>query len=82
MLPNVRFGSKADMCGATGHVRFTPESGLMQCSNACLLWANSGHGLLNYFVGAGEKRRWQGQSERLGGFAVDQQSVFRRQHDR
>jgi hypothetical protein len=24
---NVRFGSKADMCGAKGHVRFTPESG-------------------------------------------------------
>ena len=24
---NVRFGSKADMCSAQGHVRFTPESG-------------------------------------------------------
>jgi len=23
----VRFGSKADMCGAKSHVRFTPESG-------------------------------------------------------
>jgi hypothetical protein len=23
---DVRFGSKADMCGATGHVRFTPDS--------------------------------------------------------
>jgi hypothetical protein len=23
----VRFGSKADMCSAQGHVRFTPESG-------------------------------------------------------
>jgi hypothetical protein len=23
---NVRFGSKADMCGAIGHVRFTPNS--------------------------------------------------------
>src|SRR5262245_55317666 len=23
---DVRFGSKADMCGAIGHVRFTPES--------------------------------------------------------
>ena len=31
---NVRFGSKADMCGALGHVRFTPntdrESGFLQ----------------------------------------------------
>jgi hypothetical protein len=24
---NVRFGSKADMCAAISHVRFTPESG-------------------------------------------------------
>jgi hypothetical protein len=24
---DVRFGSKADMCSAIGHVRFTPESG-------------------------------------------------------
>jgi hypothetical protein len=24
---NVRFGSKADICSAKGHVRFTPESG-------------------------------------------------------
>ena len=23
---DVRFGSKADICGATSHVRFTPES--------------------------------------------------------
>jgi hypothetical protein len=23
---NVRFGSKADICSAKGHVRFTPES--------------------------------------------------------
>ena len=25
-LSNVRFGSKADICGATSHVRFTPNS--------------------------------------------------------
>ena len=24
--PHVRFGSQADMCGATSHVRFTPNS--------------------------------------------------------
>src|SRR5262249_51624618 len=27
---NVRFGSKADMCTAPAHVRFTPESGHVQ----------------------------------------------------
>src|SRR5262245_37296047 len=25
------------------HVRFTPESGHVQCNSACPLWANSGH---------------------------------------
>jgi len=25
------------------HVRFTPKSGRVQCTSACLLWANSGH---------------------------------------
>jgi hypothetical protein len=24
--PHVRFGSQADICGATSHVRFTPDS--------------------------------------------------------
>ena len=28
----VRFGSKADMCSALGDVRFTPESGHVQCT--------------------------------------------------
>src|SRR5262249_23623959 len=42
-VANVRFGSKADICRALGHVRFTPESGHLQCINVCLLWARSGH---------------------------------------
>jgi len=42
---DVRFGSKADICSAQAHVRFTPESesdikrGIVKCP----LWANSGH---------------------------------------
>src|SRR5262249_29829541 len=40
---DVRFGSKADICSAIGHVRFTPESGHVRCTRACPLWANSGH---------------------------------------
>jgi hypothetical protein len=39
---NVRFGSKADMCVAKRHVRFTLESGHLQCTSPCPLWANSG----------------------------------------
>ena len=40
---DVRFGSKADTCAAIGHVRFTPESGHVQCNSACPLSANTGH---------------------------------------
>jgi hypothetical protein len=39
----VRFASKADIRAAIRHVRFTPESGHVQRTSLCLLWANSGH---------------------------------------
>jgi len=39
---DVRFGSEADMYSARAHVRFTPESGHVQCTRPCLLWAKSG----------------------------------------
>jgi hypothetical protein len=34
---NVCFGSEADI-RAKGYVRFTPESGHVQCIRSCLLW--------------------------------------------
>jgi hypothetical protein len=34
-LALVRFGSKADIRTAKGHVHFTPESGQMRCKNRC-----------------------------------------------
>jgi hypothetical protein len=39
----VRFGSKADICSAKWHVRFTAESGHWATSLRCLLCAKSGH---------------------------------------
>ena len=42
-LIDVRFGSKADICAAIGHVRFAPESGHVRCSYGCPLRAKSGH---------------------------------------
>ena len=36
-------GSKADICNAIGHVRFTPKSGHVRSYGRCLLCANSGH---------------------------------------
>ena len=40
---DVRFGSKADMCSAKRHARFTPNSGHGQCTRRCPLCAKSGH---------------------------------------
>ena len=36
-------GSKADMCGAPTHVRFTPESGHVRRTRPCPLCAINGH---------------------------------------
>ena len=64
----VRFGSKADICSAKRHVRFTPKSGHLQRTSPCPLCANSGHAAhtsLDHLVG-GSKQRWRnGQAERL-----------------
>jgi hypothetical protein len=43
---NVRFGSKADMCGALADVRSYPESGHVQCKTLCPLSANSGYSMV------------------------------------
>ena len=45
---DVRFGSKADICAAKSHVRFTPKSRHVQCISLCLLWAKSRHRLLAF----------------------------------
>src|SRR5262249_18948048 len=43
LMVHVRFGSKADICGAKRHVRFTPESDTKRDMMECQLWANSRH---------------------------------------
>jgi hypothetical protein len=47
---DVRFGSKADIAAFRNDVRFTPESGHVRCTSACLLWANSGHCVGTQFI--------------------------------
>src|SRR5215471_7981306 len=55
-LADVRFGSKADICVATSHVRFTPNSD-----------RESGHRLLfDHLVGLREKRWRNSNAEGLG----------------
>src|SRR5262249_49709181 len=43
LMVYVRFRSKADICGAKRHVRFTPESDTKRDMMECQLWANSRH---------------------------------------
>ena len=40
---DVRFGSLEDILQCNRHVRFTPDSGHVQCNSQCPLCANSGH---------------------------------------
>ena len=74
---NVRFGSEADICSAKGHVRFTPESGHVQCTSSCPLCANSGlmqrskGSLFDQLVGDRKQIRWDIKAERFGGCEVD-----------
>ena len=42
-MHDVRFGSKADIRSAKRDVRFTPNSGHVQCNSQCPLCAISGH---------------------------------------
>jgi hypothetical protein len=44
-MANVRFGSKADIEGRLGNVRFTPKSGLVRCTKKAL-----GGGVLDAFL--------------------------------
>jgi len=44
-------GHKHDVRTAKRHVCFTPESGHVQCTSRCLLWANSGHAIPHNHVG-------------------------------
>jgi hypothetical protein len=61
MLPDVRFGSKADMTALVDHVRYYPESGHSAGGLRCPLSANRRHfapqqngALFDHLFGAGE----------------------------
>jgi hypothetical protein len=70
---DVRFGSKADMCSAKRHVRFTPNSGHVRCKEGCPLSANSGHrpDLLDHLICTQQKLFGDRQTQRFGGGQID-----------
>ena len=77
-MPNVRFGSKADMCSAKGHVRFAPESGHVRCNSICPLWAKkrTSSDLFDHLVSAILDRLRHGNAECFGGLEIDIQLDF------
>jgi hypothetical protein len=72
-MPDVRFGSKADILRCGSDVRFTPQSGHAQCTSRCPLSANSGHGArsFDHLVGAVEQPARHREAERLSGFKIN-----------
>ncbi|HMF21873.1 MAG TPA: hypothetical protein VKG24_07080, partial [Pseudolabrys sp.] len=68
---DVRFGSKADICGAKDHVRFTPDSDtkcdIMECPQRPI--ADITH-LFDHLVGASEQRRRHSEAQCLGEIRV------------
>src|SRR5262245_66316431 len=72
-------------CAAIGDVRFTPNSGLLQRTRPCPLWANSRlmqrsktASLFDHLIRTGEQRRRHSQPKRLRGFQIDNELVLGR----
>jgi hypothetical protein len=59
---NVRFGSKADIGGSSGNVRFTPKSGHSALRQRLLF---------DHLVGGGEQFGWDVEAECPRGIEVD-----------
>jgi hypothetical protein len=54
---DVRFGSKADVTVSPLDVRFTPESGHLQCTSPCPLSARSGHSRTHSIISSARAMR-------------------------
>src|SRR5262245_32332936 len=75
---DVRFGSKADMCSAKRHVRFSPNSDIKCDMVECPLWANSG--LRMDYAKASDRREFERLP--LSGWAMKPKQVCRRVRQR
>ena len=70
------------------HVHFTPESGHVQCTSSCPLWANSGlmqRSKDRYSTTSSASAisaGWYGETEGLGGLEVNYEIKFCGLHDR
>jgi hypothetical protein len=65
----------ADVSRCPTHVRFTPESGHVQRTRPCLLWANSGltKALLDHVVGDRKQRGRDINGQGLSRLEIDNQ---------
>ena len=75
---DVRFGSKADMCSAKGHVRSTPGSGHMQLQIADVRYVPKADitASFDHLVGGRQQGCRDLEAERPGGFEIDDQLEF------
>src|SRR4029450_6996515 len=77
VLEEVLISALDGPAGCNRHVRFTPESGHVQCTSSCVLWANSRHrarsacALFDDFISAAEHRRRECEAYCLGGLKID-----------
>jgi hypothetical protein len=76
MLADVRFGSKADMCAAIGHVRFTPERTCAVQPGMSALGQKRTSDSFDQLVSASDQRVGDVEPKRFGGFEVDHQLIF------
>jgi hypothetical protein len=67
------FPPKADMCGAQAHVCFGPKADTCTAAN---------YFLFDHLVGARNQRLWNTNTQRLGGFLIDDQLDLRGLLDR
>ena len=83
MPTDVRFGSKADICSAKWHVRFTPESGHLRgrIGMSAIVPKRHSHrskqrSLFDHLVGAGEQGRRNVEAVCPGRLQVDHKLEF------
>ena len=75
---NVSFGSKADICAANRHVRFTPNSGHVRATRDVRFVPEADIVSFDHLIGLCEQRGRDHYAERLGGLEIEHELVLSR----